>query len=79
MFQATSLPKERAPDYRSEGMMYAQHNAHKQQSRAVESIGSGVSRMTVVEAAPYCAPGMPPAHDPRVAQQNLPRSNSYGS
>jgi hypothetical protein len=76
--QATSLPKERAPDYRTEGMLYAHSHAHKQTSRAVESINSSVSRMTMVEASPYCAPGIPPSHDARLAP-NLPRSNSYGA
>eukprot|EP00884_Botryococcus_braunii_P011526 jgi/Botrbrau1/20374/Bobra.0006s0037.1 len=76
--QATSLPKERAPDYRTEGMLYAHSHAHKQTSRAVDSIGSSVSRMTMVEPSPYCAPAMPPPHDARMTP-NLPRSNSYGA
>lgn len=74
--QATSLPKERAPDYRQEGMLYA-HNLAQRTSRAVENIGSRVSGLTV-EPSAYCVPSIPPQHDPRLAS-NLPRSNSFGA
>ncbi|BDA42491.1 Mitogen-activated protein kinase 15 [Coccomyxa sp. Obi] len=72
--QATSLPRERVKDFQTEAQRYVPQVWDRQGARAaVESIGSGVGKMSVVEGNGYPRP--PTAEMAR--QQNLLRSNSF--
>jgi len=80
--QATSLPRERVKEFQNEAQRYApgQH-IPAQPSRAVDTLGSGVRNMSVLEQQaqngynrmPADAMGRPPVSQ----QQQLLRSNSF--
>lgn len=79
--QATSLPRERVKEFQSEAQRYVPAGQiPAQPSRAVDTLGSGVRNMTVLEQQqngynrmPADAMGRPPVSQ----QQQLLRSNSF--
>lgn len=91
--QATSLPRERVRDFQHEAQRYiaAQGGAPAAHgsTQAVDSLGSGVRNMSVMEHGGAYPPPMPPGQGGPVpmsgvhpahgqpAQQNLLRSNSF--
>lgn len=81
--QATSLPRERVKEFQNEAQRYmgGRGEAPPVWDRtgaraAVDNIGSGVSKMSVVEGNGYRPPPGPPPTAEQKAQ-NLLRSNSF--
>ena len=81
--QATSLPRERVKEFQNEAQRYVGRGEAPQvwdrtgARAAVDNIGSGVSKMSVVEGngAYRPPPGPPPTAEQKAAQ--LLRSNSF--
>ena len=85
--QATSLPRERVKDFQNEAQRYMPGGGvpaapqpvwdRSGARAAVENIGSGVSKMSVIEASNGGVYGARPPTAEMQRQQNLLRSNSF--